>query len=57
MNLIEKKVLTIEASDSFRKAYEKLLPLLQERVDRTVKKLAVTPHLPGLHIKKNSRCK
>jgi mRNA-degrading endonuclease RelE of RelBE toxin-antitoxin system len=49
---MQKLATTIEASTAFRKAYDKLQPVLRERVDRTVEKLLAGPTLPGLSVEK-----
>jgi mRNA-degrading endonuclease YafQ of YafQ-DinJ toxin-antitoxin module len=44
--------MTIEKSTAFEKAYKKLAPILRSRVDRCIRKLIITPDLPGLNVEK-----
>jgi mRNA-degrading endonuclease YafQ of YafQ-DinJ toxin-antitoxin module len=44
--------MTIEKSTAFDKAYKKLAPILRSRVDRCIRKLTITPDLPGLNVEK-----
>jgi len=49
---VERLPTLVEASTAFRKAYDRLSPILRARVDWTLGKLLVNPTLPGLSVEK-----